>query len=141
MGRARRRRNLPIHTAAGSRGRSSSDHHSDGPREDRDSATLACANDVDDAGAEVPGESVLELGGPALLGVPDEVADGVVVFSVLVGDGELDGVLVSLLVADGVLDTGLVADGVGGIDGADVGAGFGETEEPFRVMSELPLLW
>jgi hypothetical protein len=142
VGRARRRRYLPSHTAAGRRGSSSSDHHSDGGREDRDSATPACANAVGDAGAGAPGESVLEIGGPALLGVPDEVADGVVVFRLLVGDGVLDGVLAGVLVADGVLDTGLVADGIGGVDwAADVGAGFGETEEPFRVMSELPLLW
>lgn len=89
----------------------------------------------------MPGESALELGGPALRGVADEVADAVGVFSVLVGDGVLGGVLVSVLVADGVIDTGLVADGVRGVGWADVGAGFGETEEPFRVMSELPLLW
>lgn len=59
----------------------------------------------------MPGESVLELGVPALLGVPDEVADGVGVFSVLVGDGVLDGVPVSVLVPDGVPDTGMLPDG------------------------------
>ena len=85
----------------------------------------------------VPGE----VGASARQPSPFAVADGVVL-SVLVPDGVLGGVLVAdavldkVLVADGELDSVLVAGGA-----VVVRTGLGGTPEPFRVMSELPLLW
>jgi hypothetical protein len=76
---------------------------------------VTSASEVDGVVAEVPGELV--LGALLPLGVADEVFLGELVAGAVLG---------------GVLAGGAAAD--------VVKTGCGETLEPFRVMSELPLL-
>lgn len=161
----RRRRDLPSHSAAGSSGSNTSDHHGDGRRGDRGSATTACASELDDAAAQACAEAVGEavLDGPAQPTAPgsDERPP------VPVDSGELgapprqlpvlgvaDGVALGVPVADGdalarVLPAADAApDGPDDIRGVPAGCGavvvltgFGRPPDPPRTRFELPLLW
>jgi hypothetical protein len=156
VGRGRPRRYLPTNSAAAAKGSTSIDHHSNCERDccgrgDRGWATPSSIGDAGDAVAGLRGESVLDaLAQPVPLGraepspVPvelNEVGASVPQPPSGVADGVRDGVL------DGVLVRGRVLAAVAEEGAVVVRAALGgtlpppELLEPFRVMSELPLLW